>query len=174
MALDGRFGLSNFFCQYHSIYKMDKYYLTKERLEELKQELETLKTKTRLEIAEQLRRAKEYGDLAENAEYAEAREEQGHVEARIAELDDCLKRAVIIKKTTGNDRVQVGSKVAVKRNAGDVFEYMIVGSNESRPEEGKISNESPIGNALLEKKVGDSVTVVTPAGKVVYQITKIE
>ena len=152
---------------------MGKYYLTKERLEELKQELETLKTEKRLEVADRLKRAKEFGDLSENAEYAEAREEQNAVETRIFELEELLRRAVVIKKTEGSDRVEVGSKVTVKKN-GAVSEYIIVGSNESKPEEGKISNESPIGRALLDKRVGDSVMVATPAGEAAYQITKIE
>ncbi len=152
---------------------MDKYYLTEERLKELQKELEMLKTQTRLEVAEHLKRAKEYGDLSENAEYAQAREEQSQLETRIFELEELLKRAVIIHKTEGSDVVLVGSKVTVKVN-GIPREYTIVGSNESRPEEGKISNESPIGRALLGHKVGDSITIAIPSGQTVYQISKIE
>ena len=152
---------------------MEKYYLTKERLTELGHELETLKHQSRMEVADHLKRAKEYGDLSENAEYAQAREEQNQVETRIVELDDLVKRAVIIKKTEGSDTVLVGSKVTVKTKNGP-REYMIVGSNESRPEEGKISNESPIGKALLGKKVGDSVVITIPSGTATYQIGKIE
>ncbi len=150
-----------------------KYYVTAERLLELKQEFETLKTKTRLDIADQLKRAKEYGDLSENAEYAQAREEQSRVEARIFELDEMLKKAVVIKKAEGSSVVQVGSKVTVKKGAKTV-EYMIVGASESKPEEGKISNESPIGRAFLGKKVGDHVEVKTPGGMSTYQVMKIE
>ena len=152
---------------------MDKYYLTKERLSELEQELETLKHQSRLEVAEHLKRAKEYGDLSENAEYAQAREEQNQVETHIFELENLLKRAVIIKKHEGSDTVLVGSKVTVKTN-GTVREFTIVGSNESSPEEGRISNESPIGKALLGKKVGDSVVITIPSGQATYQIGKIE
>jgi transcription elongation factor GreA len=152
---------------------MDKYYLTKERLEELKKELEYLKTDKRMEVAEQLKHAKEYGDLSENSEYAEAREELSLVESRIFELEELLRKAVIIKKTEGSEKVEIGTKVTVKKN-GQIFSYVIVGSSESKPEEGKISNESPIGRALLGRKVGDSVMVTTPAGQVTYQITKIE
>lgn len=152
---------------------MDKYYLTKERLEELKQELQRLKTERRLEVAEHLKRAKEYGDLSENAEYVEAKEEQRQVESRIYELEDLLKRAVIIKKKEGVENIQIGSKVTAQRD-GKVVEYIIVGVNESSPREGKISNESPLGRALLGRKVGDSVEVVTPAGKATYRVTKIE
>jgi transcription elongation factor GreA len=151
---------------------MSKYYVSEERLGELKAELEELKTKKRLEIADSLRKAKEYGDLSENAEYAEAREEQSHVEARIAELEDLIKKAVIIQKAVGSEIVQVGSKVMVRKGE-EAFEYAIVGASESKPEEGKISNESPIGRAFLGKKVGESVEVLTPAGKATYQITKI-
>lgn len=152
---------------------MDKYYLTKERHAELQAELEDLKGPKRLEIADQLKRAKEYGDLSENAEYAQAREEQSRIEQRIFELEELLKAAVIIKKSAGSEAVEVGSQVTIKK--GDqVFVYAIVGSNESKPEEGKISNESPIGRALLGKKVGESVKVKTPAGETAYQITKIE
>ncbi len=152
---------------------MDKYYLSQERLEELKDELENLRTVKRMEVAEHLKRAKEYGDLSENSEYSEAKEEQARVETRIFELEELLKKAVIITKGAGTSRVEVGSKVTLKKDAS-TFEYVIVGSNESRPEEGKISNESPIGRALLGRNVGDRVEVATPSGKSAYQIMKIE
>ena len=152
---------------------MDKYYLTKERTEELKKELEELKSKKRMEVAERLKQAKEYGDLSENSEYIEAREEQSWIETRIFELEDLLKKAVIIKKKEGSTDVQVGSTVTVKKGE-QIFKYMIVGSNEASPKEGKISNESPLGRSFLSHKVGDSIVVTTPGGKVTYQITKIE
>ena len=154
---------------------MDKYYLTKERAEELKKELEMLKGQKRLDVADRLKQAKEFGDLSENSEYSEAREEQSRVETRISELEDMFKKIVIIKneKTTKSESVFIGSTVTIKKN-GKSFIYRIVGSNEAKPEEGKISNESPLGRAFLDKKVGESVTVATPAGKADYQITKIE
>lgn len=152
---------------------MDKYYLTKERFEELKIELENLRTKKRMEIAERLKRAKEFGDLSENSEYTEAREEQNWVEGRIFELEEIFKHVVIIEKQKGASDVQIGSTVTFKKG-NQVSKYMIVGSNEASPKEGKISNESPIGRAFLKHKVGDTVTVKTPAGEVSYQITKIE
>ena len=154
---------------------MDKYYLTKERAEELKQELETLKSQKRLEVADRLKQAKEFGDLSENSEYSEAREEQSRVETRISELEDVLKKVVLIKneKSAGTDSVFIGSTVTVKKN-GQTRAYRIVGSNEAKPEEGKISNESPLGLAFLDKKVGESVTVKTPGGQSDYQIMKIE
>ncbi len=152
---------------------MDKYYLSKERLGELAAELEGLKKTKRIEIAERLKRAKEYGDLSENAEYAEAREEQATVETRIFELDELLKKAVIIKKSEGADLVQVGSTVTAKKD-GKVVTYTVVGSYEAKPEAGKISDESPLGRAFLKHKVGDDVAVEAPSGKVAYVITKIE
>lgn len=152
---------------------MDKYYVTKERLEELKDELERLKTKRRMEVAERLKTAKEFGDLSENSEYSEARIEQEQIETRIIGLEDLMKRVVVIKKHEGADQVGIGSTVTVKKD-DQVFRYQIVGSNETKPEEGKISNESPLGRAFLEHKVGDSVSVSTPRGEVIYQITKLE
>jgi transcription elongation factor GreA len=153
---------------------MDSYYLTKERFEELKQELEVLKGDKRKEVAERLKQAKEFGDLSENSEYSEARDEQSRVENRILEVEDILKNAAMIEGGTSiADRVTIGSTVSVKKD-GKVSRYRIVGSNEAKPEEGKISNESPLGKAFLEKKVGESVSVTTPGGAAQYQITKIE
>jgi len=152
---------------------MDRYYVSKERLEELKTELEVLKTKKRMEVAERLKTAKEFGDLSENSEYTEAREEQERIERRIYELDDLLKEVVVIKKQEGSETVSVGSSVTVRRN-GETLHYQIVGSNETRPEEGKISNESPLGKAFLGRKAGDSLNVLTPRGEVAYQILKVE
>lgn len=153
---------------------MDKYYLTQERLDELKKELDGLKTTRRVEVAERLKTAKEYGDLSENSEYAEAREEQSLVEGRIFELEELLKKAVIIKKSEGGkNKVEVGCTVNVKK--GDkVFTYMIVGAYDANPAEGKISDESPLGRAFLDSKVGDHVKVTTPGGEVAYEILKIE
>ncbi len=152
---------------------MDKYYLTKERSEELKKELEMFLGQKRREVAERLKQAKEFGDLSENSEYSEAREQQSWVENRIFELQDIIKKAVIIKNNGIGDQVVIGSTVAIKKD-GQLFRYRIVGSNEAKPEDGKISNESPLGRAFLDKKVGESVEVLTPGGKNVYQIMKIE
>lgn len=152
---------------------MSKQYVTKERLEEFKAELEQLKSAKRQEVANRLKQAKEYGDLSENSEYAEAREEQANVETRISELEDLLKNAVLITMSEGGETVQVGSTIIVKK--GDKsFTYTIVGSYEAKPEEGKISDESPLGKAFLKKKAGDSVSVNTPAGAMAYEIVKIE
>ncbi len=152
---------------------MNQYYVSPEKLEELKGELEDLRTTKRAEVAEHLKRAKEYGDLSENAEYSEAKDEQAKLESRIAELEDFLKKAVVIEKTGIGDRVQVGSVVVLKKDK-DSFTYNIVGSSESKPEEGKISNESPIGRALIDRRVGEEVTIVTPSGKSVYKVLKID
>jgi len=152
---------------------MAKQYLTKERIEELKVELETLKSKKRVEVADRLKQAKEYGDLSENSEYAEAREEQANVETRIGELEDLLKEAVTLKMTEGGDTVTMGSTVMVKKGE-KVATYTIVGSYEAKPEEGRISDESPLGKAFLKKKAGDKVNVHTPAGMQAYEVLKIE
>src|SRR5258708_7649354 len=152
---------------------MSKQYLTKERLEELKIELETLKNKKRVEVAERLKQAKEYGDLSENSEYAEAREEQANVETRIGELEDLLKEAVTIKKSEGSDTVVVGSTVTVKKGE-KTSTYTVVGPYEAKPEAGRISDESPLGKAFMKKKVGETVNVTTPSGAMVYEIMKIE
>jgi transcription elongation factor GreA len=152
---------------------MAKQYLTKERLNELKLELDELKNKKRNEVAQRLKTAKEYGDLSENSEYVEAREEQANVEARIFELEELMKEATTIQIGEGGDTVQVGSVVTVKK--GDkTTTYTIVGSYEAKPEEGRISDESPLGKAFLKKKVGDMVAVTTPGGATNYEILKIE
>ena len=152
---------------------MAKQYLTKERFEEFTAELETLKSKRRVEVAERLKQAKEYGDLSENSEYVEAREEQTSVEMRIAELEDLLKKAVTIQKAEGSDTVTVGSTVTVRKGE-KTMAYTIVGSHEAKPEEGRISDESPLGRAFLKKKAGDTVVITTPGGQVSYEILKIE
>lgn len=151
---------------------MPKQYLTQERLDELKAELEMLKNTKRQEIAQRLKQAKEYGDLSENSEYAEAREEQASVEGRIFELEELMKEAAILKTGEGGDIVQVGSVVTVKK--GDkMITYTIVGSYEAKPEEGRISDESPLGKAFLKHKVGDVVPIATPGGSVSYEVIKI-
>ena len=150
-----------------------KYYLTKERLEEIKTELERLKKEGRLEIAERLKHAKEYGDLSENAEYAGAKDAQTQLESRIFELERIVRNAAIIKKSAAGDTVRIGSTINVKKD-GKELRYTIVGSNESKPEANLISNESPLGKAFLGKKIGDTLEVNTPSGKAKYKIIKIE
>jgi transcription elongation factor GreA len=152
---------------------MQKQYLSQERFDELKQELEGLKTTKRIEVAQRLKTAKEYGDLSENSEYAEAREEQASVETRIIELEDLLKNAAIVTKAKSTGVVEVGSTVVIKK-AGKEMTYTIVGSYEADPAAGKISADSPLGRAFLEKKTGEKVDITTPAGKATYEILKIE
>lgn len=148
------------------------YFLTQKRLDELKQELGEMKTKKRLEIAEHLRQAKELGDLSENSEYLEAREQQTRLELQIMEAEDILRNAVIIREGMSKEKVDLGSTVEVLRDKKHL-KFVIVGSEEARPEEGYISNESPLGRELLGKKVGDPVETMTPSGKIQYRIQKI-
>lgn len=148
------------------------YFLTEERLGELKTELESLKTDKRIEISEKLKKAKELGDLSENAEYSEARDDQAKVEQRIAELEEILRNVAIIKKEGDTEAVDIGSKVELNKN-GKVLEFSIVGSNEAKPELNLISNESPLGKKLIGRKVGESITIDAPNGKIEYKILKI-
>ncbi len=150
-----------------------KNYLSPERQREITEELDSLRTSGRKDVAERLKAAKELGDLSENSDYHEAREEQARLETRIAELEEILRHAVIVRRSESVGTVRVGSNVKVKRN-GEKLSYTIVGSSESRPAEGLISNESPVGQALLGKKPGDSVKVRTPGGEVEYEILSIE
>ncbi len=150
-----------------------EYYITAEHLEQLKKELEELKTKTRLEVADRLKRAKELGDLSENSEYFEAREEYGQIETRILELENMIKNAKIITKSEKTNQVQIGSTVELEKE-GKPMTFTIVGSDEAQPEAGFISNESPIGKATLGKKVGDIVKIRVPVGETAYKIVKIK
>lgn len=148
-------------------------YLTKEKKAELENELKTLTTVRRKEIAEALEYAKSLGDLSENAEYHQAREDQGAAEERIAHLEQILKNAVVMDKHhSGN--VEVGSTVTVLKK-GDKEErtFTLVGSEEADSLNGRISNESPLGGALLGKKSGDKVMVESPKGAFEYTIKKI-
>jgi transcription elongation factor GreA len=150
-----------------------QYHLTKEGLEELKKELENLKKSGRQEIAERLKRAKEYGDLSENSEYSDAKESQAVLEGRIFELEQIIRNAVLIKKGGQKEKVSIGSTIEVEKS-GKIFKYTIVGSKEAKPEENLISNESPLGKSFLNKRVGDIVEVRTPGGAAKYKIVKIE
>jgi|SRR3989338_7680164 len=147
-------------------------YLSQEGLEKLKQELQQLKTTKRKEIADRLEHAKSLGDLSENAEYQEAKEEQSLVESQIAELEEMIRNAVLIKKYHGTDKIEVGSTLKVKSDRGEET-YTIVGSEEANPREGRISNESPLGRAFLGRTRGDKIEVKTPGGTAVYQIVEI-
>lgn len=145
------------------------YHLTNEGKTELETELKELIAK-RSEIAEKIANARDYGDLSENAEYDAAREEQGILESRIVELEDILANADIIKPTKGST-IGVGSTVHLEN--GKKVVYQVVGPVEADPLEGKISNESPIGAALMGKKVGEKVTITTPKGEITYSIEAV-
>src|SRR3989344_2337937 len=136
------------------------YHLTAERLAELKAELNKLKTVKRIEVADRLKKAKELGDLSENAEYSEAREEQERIENRIVELEDMIQNSELIKKSSDKKHIDIGSTVEVTRG-GKLMKFFIVGSNEANPGEGRISNESPLGKELIKHNVGDTVTIET-------------
>ena len=149
-------------------------HLSKEKYEELVEELNTLKTKRRQEIADQLEVAKSYGDLSENAEYHEAREEQAKVEGRILELDELLKHVEIVKHHK-SDVVEVGTGVEIqKKGEKETKKFEVVGSEEADTKAGKISLNSPLGQSMLGKKEGETFTYETPSGKKVnYKIVKI-
>ena len=145
------------------------YQITEEGRKELEAELEELKGR-RGEIADKIAEARDYGDLSENAEYDSAREEQGLVETRIAEIEDILVNAEIIK-VKKSSKVHVGSTVEIKSDK--TAKYTIVGPVEADPMNGKISNESPLGVALMDKAVGDKVTLTTPKGDIAYTIISV-
>lgn len=143
------------------------YQLTANGRKELEAELETLKGR-RGAIADKIAAARDYGDLSENAEYDAARDEQGLVETRIAEIEDILLNAEELKTSRSNN-VSLGSTVTLKSDSKEV-QYTVVGPVEADPLEGKISNESPIGQALMGKKVGDEVSITTPKGTTAYTV----
>lgn len=150
----------------------NKEYLTKDKFDEFTKELATLKGTKRKEIAESLEYAKSLGDLAENAEYHEAREAQGTIEDRIAKLEELLKTAQIVSSNTG-DSVSVGATVTVEKD-GKKFEYSIVGSEEADVISNKISMKSPFGQSILGKKKGETFTFKAPSGELSYKITDIK
>lgn len=148
-------------------------YLTSEKLEEFKKELDFLTTEKRKQVAENLEYAKKLGDLSENAEYHEARQVQAEVEDRIMRLEHLVKTAMIVDNQHG-DVVSIGSTVKVQKDGEkETKEYKIVGSEESDMASGKVSNLSPLGSALLGKKKGDTVSFSTPKGKAVYTLISI-
>ena len=146
------------------------YQITEAGKKDLEVELEALKSR-RGDIAEKISNARDFGDLSENAEYDAAREEQGLVESRIAEIEEIILNAELIK-ATNSTKIILGSNVELKTGAKTV-KYAIVGPVEADPLAGRISNESPIGVALMGKKVGENVTITTPKGEIVYEIIAI-
>jgi transcription elongation factor GreA len=148
-------------------------YLTPEGETKLKNELAELKGPRREELAQRLRSAIQMGDLSENADYHKAKEDQGFLEGRIQEIESILRTAIIIEKSQG-DWVSVGSHVTIQEEDFDPETFYVVGAKEADPRHGKISNESPIGSALMNHKVGDMVEADTPGGKIRFKILKVE
>jgi transcription elongation factor GreA len=151
--------------------------LTEEGLQKLLEELEYLRTVRRQEVAQRLHDAMEGGDIQENAEYEDAKNERAFVEGRIMTLESMLKNIEIIASSGTNDTVSLGSHVTVVEVAGEEEgpeTYHVVGSAEADPVEGRISNESPLGRGLMGRKVGDVVTVNAPSGFIKFEIVKIE
>ncbi|MBI2108648.1 MAG: transcription elongation factor GreA [Parcubacteria group bacterium] len=152
----------------------EKTYLSKEKLEDLKKELEYLKTEKRKEVAESLEYARSLGDLSENAEYQEAGRLQTEVEDRISVIEALLRSAIIVSDYKGGV-INIGSTVTVEKEGDQMKKtYRIVGSEESNMAQGKISNRSPLGAALIGKKKGDRAFVKTPNGEVPYVIVSVE
>jgi transcription elongation factor GreA len=148
-------------------------YLTPEGATKLKAELAELTGPRREELAQRLRAAIQMGDLSENADYHKAKEDQGFLEGRIQEIEAVLRTAVIVEKTY-SDSVMVGSRVTVQEDNFDPETYDVVGAKEADSRKNKISNESPIGKALMDHKVGDVVEAETPDGKIQFKILKVE
>lgn len=150
-----------------------EFYLTSEGVTRLREELHELVHNKRVEIAARLKEAKEYGDLSENIQWDDAKDQQAFIEGRIAEIENILRHASMIEHTKDSGVVGLGSTVHLELEEG-VQRYIIVGSTEANPEEGRISNESPIGRALLGKKPGEEVEVEVPSGTLRYKITRVE
>lgn len=151
---------------------MKQIYITPEGLEKAKKELQELVETKRPEVIQKIESAKALGDLSENAEYHEAKEQQGFIEGRIAELEYLISNAVVVQNNKSNEIVNIGKTIKVK-SGKDSREFIIVGANEADPIHGKISNESPLGEAFIGRKVGETVEVHVPKGIVKYQILEI-
>ena len=153
-----------------------EYKLSPERLKELQEELNYLKTVREKEVAELIKEARSFGDLSENSEYDEAKNEQGKLYSRIAELENILANYVVIEESADNSNtVRMGSRITVKDVAtGEEESYQVVGSQEADPMNGRISEESPFGKALLGKAVGEVAVVEAPAGNIEYEVVAIQ
>ncbi len=152
---------------------MSENYISTEGLKKIKVELESLKSIDRPEVIDRIARARELGDLSENAEYHDAREKQSFIEGRIQELEALIKDAVIIKSKKSN-QIQIGSTVHATCDNGMKVKYMIVGHSEANPADGKISNQSPLGQAFLGKEIGHEFELKIPAGNLKCKIDNIE
>jgi transcription elongation factor GreA len=152
---------------------MKESYISKEGLEKLKVELEEFRTAKRPEVIDRISRARDQGDLSENAEYHEAREDQGFIEGRIQEMEYIIKNAILIKSDKKYDVVEIGATVEATCDNGMKVKYTIVGHTEADPAKGKISNESPLGKAFIGKSVGHEFELSIPAGTMKCKIDKI-
>ncbi|MFC1959271.1 transcription elongation factor GreA [Chloroflexota bacterium] len=152
----------------------DEVYLTSDGADELRLELNELINVKRLQLAQKLKDAKEMGDLSENADYIDAKEQQGFLEGRIRYIENILRSATIVSESdVSSDRVQVGSTVTIQAKGEPPETYSIVGAAEANPLEGKVSNESPLGAALLGAQVGDKVTYEAPVGQLKFKVVEI-
>ncbi len=148
--------------------------LTAEGQTRLEEELRHLETVRRREVGERIKEAKEFGDISENSEYDDAKNEQAWVESRILEINAILSNATIIESPSSSSKVTLGSKVELEDSTGSVHKYQIVGSAEADPANDRISNESPVGQAIMGAKKGETVKVTTPSGKLLeYTVKKI-
>lgn len=155
--------------------KKQSVYLTPEGVEELREELDDLTNVKRPALAERLNKAIQQGDLSENADYIMAKEEQGFLEGRIQQIEMMLRHAVLIEENVSGDQVGLGSRVTVLEQGQEEEEtFRIVGPAEADPVKGNVSNESPLGQALMGSRVGDTVTVEAPAGEILFRITGIQ
>lgn len=151
------------------------HYLTEEGAERLREELDELKSSGRTKLAKRLRDAIQMGDLSENADYHKAKEDQAFLEGKIQEIQHLLQVSIIIdNKTAKREVVDVGASVTIQEIDSDPETYMVVGAKEADPRNGRISNESPIGRALLGRKIGDNVIAHTPGGQINFKILDIE
>lgn len=151
----------------------EQYYLTPEGADKLRRELEQLKGPRREEMAARLRHAVSQGDLSENADYISAKEDQAFLEGRIQELETLLRDATIVEAPTSAEQVAIGSQVVVQEDGRESESFTIVGAKEADPAAGKISHKSPIGQALMGKKPGETATAVTPGGELTFKILEI-
>jgi len=151
----------------------EKLFLTAKGAAKLRKELEALKGPGRAEIAERLRKAVRQGDLSENADYTNAKEQQAFLEGRILELETLLRKATIVERPGSSGQVEIGSTVVVSEDSQNKSTFLIVGAKEASPREGRISHESPIGNALMGKKVGETAQAETPGGRIRLKILEV-
>lgn len=151
----------------------EKQFLTAKGAAKLRKELEALKGPGRAEIAGRLRKAVRHGDLSENADYTSAKEQQAFLEGRILELETLLQKATIVERPRSSGQVEIGSTVVVSEDGQNKSTFLIVGAKEASPREGRISHESPIGKALMGKKVGETAQAETPGGRIRLKILEV-